>query len=249
MTELITPQGDDSEAVAINNKGQVVGIYDANDGQKHAFIWDAQTGFEDLGTLYGKASFPEDINNKGQVVGHVTAPNEKDHAFYWDKQTGMIDLTDPNGPDCHATGINNKGQVVGNIFVPEMNNYSGFIWEKGKGLKDLNISEIESYTDKINDSGQIIGYLRADKFLFIPPKSYSFIRTKFGLVVNLYNSGKTVNDIIKAEAINNSGLIAGQIESRVLDPRYQPILLKPKESPLIKLRKKIPWGQKRSVFR
>ena len=160
----------------------------------------------------------------------------------------MIDLTDPNGPDCHATGINNEGQVVGNIFVPEMNNYSGFIWEKGRELKDLKISEIESYADKINDSGQIIGYLRADKFLFFPKKSYSFVRTKFGLVVNLYNSGRTINDSIKAEGINNDGWIAGQIDSGALKPRYQPILLKPKQSPLKKLRDKIPWGQRKSVF-
>ena len=233
MNELITPEGDSSEAAAINNKGLVAGTYITQDNQHHAFLWDSHAGFKDLGTLYGKASFAKDINEKDQVVGDVIAPNGKHHAFLWDKQNNlMTDITGPNGPDSYAMGINNKGQVVGNIFVQGMNNYSGFIWEKSKGLEDLKISKNESYADKINDSEQIIGYLEADKFFIIPKKSFSFIRTKLGIVINLNNSGRTDNDMIKVNAINNNGWMAGQIDSKSLNPRYQPVLLKPRQSPL-----------------
>ncbi len=238
MNELVLP-GDSSEAVAINNKGQVVGFYRTGDNQQHAFLWDTQSGLTEIVSPYGKSSTAKDINENGQVIGTISTPNGKEHAFIWDKEHGLTDLVGADGPSSYATGINNKGQVVGNIFVSEMNNYSGYIWDKETGLKDLKISKIESYTDKINESGQIIGYVRTGKILFIPKKSFSFIRTNFGLIVNLNKAGKLKNDIVKAEAINNSGWIAGQIDSNAMNPRYQPILLKPKKSIITELKEQI----------
>ena len=82
----------------------------------------------------------------------------------------------------------------------------------------------------------MIGYLIRPKFLFIKRKNFYFFRTKFGIIINLNKSGTTENDIIKAEAINNNRWIAGQIESDALKSRYQPILLKPSESKLTKLK-------------
>ena len=158
----------------------------------------------------------------------------------------MIDIVDSNGPSSYATGINNKGQVVGNIYVKKMNNYSGFIWEKEKGLKDLKISKIESYAKKINDSGQMIGFLRSGKFFFIPKKSFSFFRTNLGLIVNLGKS-RSINDKVTVESINNNNWIAGQIDSIGLKPQYQPVLLKPKQSKLKDLLDKIPWDKIKKI--
>lgn len=240
MSEIALPQAERSEASAINNRGQVVGFYTI-ENHEHAFIWDSESGFKELASPYGQSCSAKNINDNGQVVGNFFAPNAKDHAFYWDKESGMIDIVEPNGPGSYATGINNNGQVVGNIFEHKINNYSGFVWEKESGLRDLKISKIESYANKINDANQIIGYVKAAKFWFITKRSFAFVRTNFGLIVNLNKSGKLKNDIVKAEAINNNGWIAGQIESNALNPRYQPILLKPKKSPITDLLEKIPW--------
>ena len=94
----------------------------------------------------------------------------------------------------------------------------------------MNLTRLESYANKINDAGEIIGYLRADKFLHLPARSFSYLRTKFGFVINLKKFSPSKNDNIKANSINNHGWIVGQLNSNKPDPPFQPILLKPEKS-------------------
>jgi probable HAF family extracellular repeat protein len=103
-----------SEAAGINDKGHVVGRYNACIfcGNGRAFLWKPQRGMRDLGTLqtnsYGLA-----INVYDQVVGLSGS-----YAFLWTKATGMLNLNDlidkSSGWQLYfATGINAKGQIVG----------------------------------------------------------------------------------------------------------------------------------------
>lgn len=90
-----------SEAVAINNLGQVIGHYWSNASMR-GFFWDPELGFSDLGSLGGKRTHPTDINNRGQVIGfsetgNMDNPTEQ-HAFLW--ENGVIkDLGTLIGPD------------------------------------------------------------------------------------------------------------------------------------------------------
>jgi probable HAF family extracellular repeat protein len=82
-----------------------------------AFIWDAEHGMQDLGTLGGvRVSFANHINDKGQVVGSSFDASGHEHAFIWDAKNGMQDLDTLGGPASQAFAINDKGQVVGYSF-------------------------------------------------------------------------------------------------------------------------------------
>ena len=84
-----------SEAVAINDRGQVVGYSSAaplesDQAQKRAFLW--QRGkTTDLGVLPGtRESWPVAINERGQIVG---MGGDGDRAFLW--QNGKMTALKP----------------------------------------------------------------------------------------------------------------------------------------------------------
>ena len=129
MIDLGTLGGDESEALAINNRAQVVGWANTNDGSARAFLSDG-TGLPgsmvDLGT-FGGASAATDINDSGQVVGwSYTNPDYSfDNPFPYDGPRraflsdgsglpgSMIDLGTFGGEKSEAVAINNSGQIVG----------------------------------------------------------------------------------------------------------------------------------------
>jgi probable HAF family extracellular repeat protein len=104
-------------ATGLNDQGQVAGVDDPWDIR--AFVWSAQDGLTDLGTLPGADwSTALGINELGQVVGFSGpgAPGEPDwfHAFVWDQAEGMRDLgTFAEAENSAAGAINDAGQIVG----------------------------------------------------------------------------------------------------------------------------------------
>jgi probable HAF family extracellular repeat protein len=122
VTRLSTPQGRQSIATDVNQRGQAVGFSQVADEpiRFHAVLWDTDGSVIDLGTLGGSSSEAYGINDRGQVVGYSLLPAgspgcpptlECRRAFLWD-QGEMIDLgTLTFGSQ--ASDINNRGEVVG----------------------------------------------------------------------------------------------------------------------------------------
>lgn len=122
----------------------------------------------DLGTLGGNDSFAQAINDRGQITGLALNaipdpfsyyyvflygfPNgTQTHAFLWDEKDGMQDLGTLGGPDAFPSLINQRGQVAGFSYTnstPDPNTglptFHPFLWEKGKGMKDLGGFEINN---------------------------------------------------------------------------------------------------------
>ena len=125
-----------STASGISARGQVVGYSAAAPGEPHAFLWEARTGMQDLGTLGGTISIASGINARGQVVGASDTAAGPDHAFLWEAGTGMQDLGTLGGPYSTALGINARGQVVGESATAAGPSHA-LLWEARTGMQDI----------------------------------------------------------------------------------------------------------------
>ncbi|MHB0947394.1 MAG: hypothetical protein ACYC3B_09505 [Sedimentisphaerales bacterium] len=104
-----------SEAYAINDSGDIVGVVSSSTGQYRGFV------LQNDGDLFILNNSALAINNLGQVVG-----NNGGQKFIWTEQDGVQDITLLDGPSsgwnlngASIRGINDLGQIVGYGINPE----------------------------------------------------------------------------------------------------------------------------------
>ena len=210
------PAGQGSQAVAINDNGQVLGLF----GSGSAFLW--QNGSRTpLGDLGGGGSFPTDLNGAGQAVG-----SSGGHPFLWQNGT-MTDLGIlPGDEDAGASGINSLGVIVGSSGRTDLETYEQFyrpfIYENGV-MRAIAAPSSEAFAGDINDAGHVVGTMRAGG----GPTPWNAWIYKDGVVTNL-NAVKPAGTglhLAMAQAINNDGQIAGIAMDQ--QGRYHGFLLTP----------------------
>jgi probable HAF family extracellular repeat protein len=118
MTDLGTLGGDVSEAIWLNEAGEIVGSADLSGGHlHHAVLW-KHDKIHDLGTVAGDpCSRGRGLNARGQVVGGSSDCSNFLHAFVWDEDAGMVDLNTVIPPGTgfqltNAFNINDRGEIL-----------------------------------------------------------------------------------------------------------------------------------------
>jgi probable HAF family extracellular repeat protein len=178
ITSLGTLGGNESFASAMNNRDQVVGpalnaIPDPISmllagTQTRAFLWDAENGMQDLGTLGGPDAFAAFINERGEVAGFSFTDSTSSpplHAFIWKKNRGMRDLGTLGGTYSQPFAINKRGQVVGASDL-EGGSVHPFFWDRGR-LRDLGtFGGSSGVANFLNDAGEVVG------FAYLPDQSF-----------------------------------------------------------------------------
>ena len=116
--DIDVPESVKSDAVAVNELGQVVGLWEYWWDNAEAYIWDEVNGLRSIHTLPSwRESEAWDINNFSIVVGDVFT-NWNAHAFVWDGQSmTLLDNIIPTNSRWSkiesAMGINDLNQIVG----------------------------------------------------------------------------------------------------------------------------------------
>lgn len=165
IRDLGTLGGRQSEAVAVSERGTVVGWAWTQDFYPHAFVW-RDGRLSDLGTLPGAGgrgrfsiSRPTAVNGHDQVVGY----NQEDEngpgsqGFLWIE--GKTSLLSPGEyDDTMPSAINGRGQVVG-----WHGNALGFavgvaaLWRNGTVVELGTLPGLpQSWAVAINERGQVV---------------------------------------------------------------------------------------------
>ena len=212
ITDLGTFGGWDSEALAVNERGVVVGLADTTTKDAsglpvaHPFIW--QNG--ELRRLPTPRRYrgcrPSDLNEQGAIAGTCENGPFASRAVLW-RGGRMLDLgvrkrSDYTFVQSGGDLVNERGQVLGWSGEDyDGEHYSPFVWTRGRliDLGGLEDDGIDSEADAINDHGEVVGgaWRLADYW-------HAFL-WQAGKMRDL-GVGKTSSEAV---AINEHGQIAG----------------------------------------
>ena len=120
----------------LSENADVVGYSYAGLGA-HAFIWTAEGGMQDLGTLGGSTSYAYGINASRQVVGYGPQAGV-DRAFLWSADGGFQLLGTLGGSTSYAREINDAGQVAGYSQIAS-GKYRAYRWSAAAGMQNLGV--------------------------------------------------------------------------------------------------------------
>lgn len=132
-----------SYAYAISRDGStIVGISNDSNGDRHAFVWDADNNMSDLGVLSttnGTTSEANGVNGDGTVIVGQTAvtvgSNDYTQAFRWTPTGGMVSLgtlvssgSTVTALASRATAVNGDGTIVVGSSVNDDGQNHAFRW-------------------------------------------------------------------------------------------------------------------------
>jgi probable HAF family extracellular repeat protein len=218
MFALPTVGGNNGQASAINDSGQVAG-YAENGIADSTCPQGVENFMVDLPVLWdkGKAqalptigSDPDGvafgINNRGQAVGYSGTCTAANYAVVWENgiATQLTDLGDPGGI---AFAINSHNQIVGQA-VNSNGTALAALWQNNTvaALGGLLPGDVSSFATSINNRGQAVGSSFDSKGnwshgLLWQNGRMIDLNTVFPASSNLY--------VVNASNINESGQIAG----------------------------------------
>jgi len=216
VTTLGTLGGSSSSAVAINDKGQVLGNWTASNGQQRGFIH-YQGKQRDIGAVPGKLTRYTDINNASYITATgdaLTGPSRS--RGYLRAPGGQFrdvgNLTFPDWPGVPtlntALALNNHNQVTGESgpFTFPDQPLRAYTWARGV-MRDLgDFGWTPNGGIAINDKGQITGHMS------VPTgyrSSVAFIYSH-GRLIDIDGRGPAVAQRSSGGAgINNHGHVVG----------------------------------------
>jgi probable HAF family extracellular repeat protein len=246
MRALPTLGGNNGQASAINNRGQIVGMAEDGtvdsscptgtpySGTQLPVLWENGKP-QALPTGSDTDGFALWINDYGQAVGYTGSCGAMGHAVVWENGTvtKLEDLGNGNGG--LAYGNNDRGQIVGSVFVDP----GGFpiryaaLWQNGvlKNLKTLP-GDLSAIATGINDQGQVVGSAWDSNFNW----SHAFIyqdgvmtdlNTLFPKETNLHLHATMANKIndrgqISGMATVLSGPDTGKVHAFLATPVNEP---------------------------
>jgi probable HAF family extracellular repeat protein len=169
MSALPTLGGNNGQASAINNHGQIVGFAEdgtvdsscpankTNNRTQLPVLWEnGKAKAKALPTGNDPGGNALWINDKGQIVGFTGPCGATSHAVVWENDN--VNTLHDNGTGAEAFGNNNRGQIVGFVGSPSGGTPNAALWQN-ETVINLGIlpGDAGGIASGINDKGQVVG--------------------------------------------------------------------------------------------
>ena len=167
MSALPTVGGNNGQASAINNRGEVAGYAETTVTDSgcppfkiaSAVLWEKGKALA-LPTVGGDLDgVAFGINDQGQAVGYSGSCIAATHAVMWKNNTAFV-LQDLGGTRSNvAYVINNRGQIAGKVRSADGTTYVAALWQPDGTLTNLGIlpGDHAAFATGINNRGQVVG--------------------------------------------------------------------------------------------
>jgi probable HAF family extracellular repeat protein len=190
-----------TEAVGINDEGDVVGDYRDSAGTFHGFVWD-EAQFRTIDVPFPEAILgaATGINNVGQIVGFYDTSSDR-HGYLYDGSFTSIDLAD--AVETQPEDINDRGQIVG-TYADRAGAAHGFLLDLDNGTFTTIDAPFPGVTfttaQGINNKGQIVGRFGGPSF------------GSRGFVATPNQSSPLVTSSLFQPGVKNDGQLCQQFE-------------------------------------
>lgn len=138
MIKLGTLETDESQAIAINENGRVLGVF--KEGNRNfTFLWEDEKALKiiELPISFDDAQYQLKLNNSGQIAGSYYL-NSVERAFIWDQDRGFVDLGSLGENGAYLTGFNDRGQAIGNSYTA-LKKYHAFYYANDEMIDLTNV--------------------------------------------------------------------------------------------------------------
>jgi probable HAF family extracellular repeat protein len=216
MSALPTVGGNNGQASAINDRGEVAGYAETSVVDSgcppfkitSAVLWEKGKALA-LPTVVGDLDgVAFGINDQGQAVGYSGSCIAATHAVIWKNNAAFV-LQDLGGTHSNvAYVINKRGQIAGKVRSADGTTYVAALWQPDGTLTNLGIlpGDYAAFATGINNRGQVVGNNFDSSFNW----SHGFIWQN-GVMTDLNALIPADSNlfIISASNINERGQISG----------------------------------------